>query len=424
MEPSSAKNKRQTRRFRKPRSLCLSFSSEAVYDRCLADRAYYRRYLMDQYQHHPELFPPDWATGFHFHGFVSSKKQGLRQRRIKLKSNGAVYQIRPSFMMPYMIGRTRTVEKPLFLRRWGVPFEALAYVFGRDPMYWYRAYLSLGRPSIVGTTLKNAQHLPEHLIADEKHTRCRGQKVYIPTTVAHNCILGAEVVETPGTEDVKKGYQVFQTEAQQLKADYAPRTVNTDGWEPTQTAWKALFPTITLLLCFLHAVLAIKNRCRRDRALGYELTTQLWQVYAAPTLATFAQRIRRLREWIQPQPMLASAKEKVLDLCAKAQAFKQAYHHPGCYRTSNGLERLMNYQDRLLYAMQYFHGTLQSASLYVRAMALLWNFHPYGRRSQEKYGAQTSPFERINQFRYHDNWLENMMIAASLRGQITSHKIR
>ena len=28
----------------------------------------------------------------------------------------------------------------------GVPFEALAYVFGRDPMYWYRAYVSLERP--------------------------------------------------------------------------------------------------------------------------------------------------------------------------------------------------------------------------------------------------------------------------------------
>jgi hypothetical protein len=32
-------------------------------------------------------------------------------------------------------GRTDAVEKPLFLRRWGMPFEAIASVFGRDPMY-------------------------------------------------------------------------------------------------------------------------------------------------------------------------------------------------------------------------------------------------------------------------------------------------
>jgi hypothetical protein len=36
----------------------------------------------------------------------------------------------------------------------------------------------------------------------------------------------------------------------------------------------------------------------------------------------------------------------------------------------------MNHQDRRLYAMCYFHGTLESARLAVRAMALLWNFHP------------------------------------------------
>ena len=55
-------------------------------------------------------------------------------RRLKLKANEIVYQVRPSFMMPYMIGETAEVEKGLYLLRWGVPFEALAYVFGRDPM--------------------------------------------------------------------------------------------------------------------------------------------------------------------------------------------------------------------------------------------------------------------------------------------------
>ena len=424
MEPSSAAKKTPGGSRRKARSLCLPFASEAAYARCVADRAYYRRYLMEQYQQHPELFPSGWAAGFHFHGVVQSKKQGLRQCRVKLKSDGSVYQLRPSFMMPYMIGRTQMVEKPLFLRRWGVPFEALAYVFGRDPMYWYRAYVSLGRLSVVGTTIKTADHLPAHVIADEKHTRWRGHRVFIPTTVADNCILGAEVVPAADTETLTQGYQGFQAEAQQLHADYAPQTVNTDGWKPTQAAWKTLFPSITLVLCFLHAVLAIKNRCRRAPALGYDVLALLWQVYAAPTLAAFAQRIRRLREGLQSQVLPDIIKDKVRDLCDHADAFKAAYRHPGSYRTSNGLERLMNYQHRLLLTMQYFHGTRPSATLYVRAMALLWNFHPYGRTTQQKYRTQASPFERINQFRYHDNWLENMMIAASLKRQYTSHKIR
>ena len=51
----------------------------------------------------------------------------------------------------------------------------------------------------------------------------------------------------------------------------------------------------------------------------------------------------------------------------------------------------MNYQDRILYAMQYLHGNKASARLYVRAMALVWNFHPYGRQTQAKYDGKREP---------------------------------
>jgi hypothetical protein len=424
MEPSSDENKKQTRPPRKPRSLCLSFANETEYERCLADRAYYRTYLMEQYQAYPELFPEEWGEGFHFHGFIYSRKQDLHQRRVKLKSTGSVYQIRPSFMMPYMIGRVVEVEKPLFLRRWGVPFEALTYVFGRHPMYWYRAYVSLGRTSLVGTTIKQVEDLPPHLIADEKHTRLQGKKVFVPTTVAQECILGAEVVEQADADHLEQGYQVFRDEAQTLQSDYTPQSVNTDKWPATRQAWSRLFPATTLILCFLHAVLKIKNRCRSAPDLWELIRHKVWHVYKAESLRPFAQRLRRLREWTESQTLEKPVQAPLQALWESAADFKVAYQHPGSFRTSNGLERLMDYQDRLLYTMRYFHGTLSSAKLYMRAMALVWNFHPYGRRTQKKYGGVCTPFERLNGFQYHDNWLENMMIAASLRGQYRSHKIR
>ena len=119
MEPSSAAKKTPRGSRLKARSLCLPFAREAAYARCVADRESYRCYRMEQYQQPPELFPAGWAAGFHFPGVVQSKKQGLRPCRVKLKSDGSVYQLRPSFMMPYMIGRTQMVAKPLFLRRGG-----------------------------------------------------------------------------------------------------------------------------------------------------------------------------------------------------------------------------------------------------------------------------------------------------------------
>ncbi len=419
MEPSSASNKKRTGRGLKSKSICLSFPRQSYYQTCMEDREQCRTYLNQMFEQHPELFPQALAKGFKFHGFLHSKKQDLTMRRIKCKQNGEQYQIRPSFVMPYMVGTVEEVEKPLFLRRWGVPFEALAYVFGKDPMFWYRAYLGLGRPSIVGSTIKDPSDLPQHVIADEKHSRLCGKRVFIPTTVAQGCILGAEVVETASTEDLQKGYGVFRDEALAQKPDYCPETVNTDKWNATQNAWTALFPFATLILCFLHAFIKIKDRCKRDKGLFAHLQDKVWNLYHATTLSGFAQRCRRLKEWTLFRNMALPVKEKVLELCTHSAAFKVAYGHPGAYRTSNALERLMNYQDRLLYAGQYFHGTTQSASRYVRAMAMVWNFHPYDLRTQGKYGLQSSPFQRLNGFRYHDNWLQNLMIAASIGGRKT-----
>lgn len=81
------------------------------------------------------------------------------------------YQIRPNFMMPFMIGKTDEVEKGLFLRQRGLSFDGLlAYVFVRDENYWYCAYQGLGRFSIVGTTVKDTANIQLHLVCDEKHS--------------------------------------------------------------------------------------------------------------------------------------------------------------------------------------------------------------------------------------------------------------
>lgn len=43
--------------------------------------------------------------------FVHSIKQDLTLRRIKLTTTGDIYQIRPDFMIPYMVGKTHEIEK-------------------------------------------------------------------------------------------------------------------------------------------------------------------------------------------------------------------------------------------------------------------------------------------------------------------------
>lgn len=341
-------------------------------------------------------------------------------RKIQLKATGQVYQVRPSFLMPWQIGKTHEVEKGLYSYYAGMSFEAVAYVHGHSPMYWYRAFTNLGRYSLVGTTIKAPMNLPLGLLADEKHTRQNGEKVYLATTVAEGCILGTALVENASEEDLTSAYGEFMVEAQELDPDYQPVSVNTDGWTATQNAWKNLSDKVSLVLCFLHAAMKIRDRSRREK-LKEVLMSKVWGCYHALNRASFSQRIRRLSEWTKEAKVSDSVKEKVFSLCEHSPKFKIAFELPMAHRTSNMLDRLMDWQDRVLYRMKYLHDSRpENARLFVRAMALIWNFHPFTKRT-----GRHSPFADINGFVYHENWLENLLIAGSLGGcQYATNPIR
>ncbi|MFZ3047907.1 MAG: hypothetical protein WA151_18495, partial [Desulfatirhabdiaceae bacterium] len=51
-----------------------------------------------------------------------------------------------------------------------------------------------------------------------------------------------------------------------------------------------------------------------------------------------------------------------------------------------------------------------------RGWALIQNFAPSNPRTIQKHQNFKSPAERLNKFRYHENWLHNWMISASLGG--------
>ncbi len=258
---------------------------------------------------------------------------------------------------------------------------------------------------------------PPHLLSDEKHTWWLGERVYVATTVGEGCILGAQLSLGAGSEALQEAYGVFAQEARELNPHYSPQTLNTDGWEATQNAWRGLFAGVNLILCFLHSVLAIGQRCRLQGELWQSLQDKLWNIYHAPHAAELIERLRHLQAWAIGQNLPESVMTKILNLSLKASHFTLAYQFPEAHRTSNMLDRLMNYQDRVLFAMQYFHGYQDSANLTLRAMAMLWNFHPYGRRSQSNATDTVSPFEELNGFYYHHNWLRNFLIASSINGR-------
>ena len=405
------------------RAIVLNFT-EVDYARFMHDLSFAHQTITQCYKAHPHRFPSQMAQGYKCNGRTTpSKKMGYRMRKLKIGDH--YYVVRPSFVMPYMSAHTDDVYKPLFLLRFGVPFRALAYVFGRNRMFWYRLYMRLGTFSVVGTSIHKADQLPEDVLADEHHIRIKGQKAYVATTVGANCILGAQAVHRADTETLEAGYAIFKEETCDLDPDYKPKTVNTDGWPATQLAWRSLFAHIFIIECFLHAFIKVRDRATKAmQEIYHQAADRLWEAYRAENKRSMGQRIRRLHEWTQEHVPECAMKENLIKLWQKKKRWLAHLDFPLAYRTSAHLDRLMKFMERHAIAYQMFHGSLDTTTTNMRAFALLYNFTPALSDQTEPTPVLTCPVAKLNGFVYHKNWLQNLLIAASCGGYRHSTQIR
>ena len=278
-----------------------------------------------------------------------------------------------------------------------------------------------GRYEIVGTVVKAPERLPVDLLADEKHAHFNGEKGYIATTVGADCVLGASLALSADEPALTEAYSHFKEEAQIVQPNYKPQTVNTDGWLPTQKAWKALFTTITVIQCFLHAFLKIRDRTKkRHKTLYDEIQQQVWDIYHAADPQDFLRQVIDFRLWAT-QKLTGTALDAVHKLCDNADVFILAFDYPSAYRTSNMIDRHMIPLDRWLAASRYFHGHWVSAELQIRSWVLFHDFMPYCPRAKIREHA-ISPAHQLNGFVYHDNWLHNLLISTSCAGLMTNHR--
>ena len=217
---------------------------------------------------------------------------------------------------------------------------------------------------------------------------------------------------TASKEDLQKAYGVFKEEALAVEPEYAPSTVNTDGWSGTIGAWSALFVGVVLIRCFLHAWLRIRDRSKNLKALFFEIGERVWDVYSSSTRRVMHLRICRLREWAKKN-LSGIVLAKVLDLCDKEKEWDLWYDHEEAYTTSNELDRLMRRQNDYFDRGQHFHGSVESSNLRSRSWAVLHNYWDWGRKSRKANGGARCPAERLNGKRYAENWLENLLIATS-----------
>ena len=81
---------------------------------------------------------------------------------------------------------------------------------------------------------------------------------------------------------------------------------------------------MTLILCFLHSFLKVRDRAVHMKETFFDLSRRIWEAYHAPDCRTFSQRLRRLRDWAEAHVDKPVVREKVRALCARRAAFAVA----------------------------------------------------------------------------------------------------
>jgi hypothetical protein len=372
--------------------------AEHEYEPFLTDRPYAKARLQELYEDARALFPEAFPGGYALYGFTApSCKQQLRCRRLRLQETHDGCTVAPAFVMPSMSGRVADVEQAWFVLRFPGPCWAIADVFGPDARDWDRLPQGWGRVRIVGTTVKTAEHLPKDLVAEEKPRWWPGERVSIAPTAGQACLLGAAVSTSASQPDGQRADGGFATEAPALAAEYAPYTVNTDGWPAPPGAWQALFPTITVSWGFLHALLTIRDRATQAwREVCAQVQDRGWEASHAPSTGACSQRLRRLRAGAERGWPHAAMQTPPLDLWNQRAQCSQSDAHGSAPRPSKMVERLMKCLARAWVNAPDVHGPREAAESRGRALAWLWNFCPSSPRTVRKYQGQTCPAERLN----------------------------
>lgn len=101
-----------TRPSRGLKTICIPCSAQE-YEQAIDDPQKFRHLLDRHIQATPELFPPEIRRGYRMKDVYPSRKTGCKLRRIELRDLDC-YLVRPSFLMPYLAGRTEQVQAPLF----------------------------------------------------------------------------------------------------------------------------------------------------------------------------------------------------------------------------------------------------------------------------------------------------------------------
>jgi hypothetical protein len=179
---------------------------------------------------------------------------GLTIWRIQCTACQAVFTVLPHFALRYRRMSLDVTRQALIATHGGLSLEWCATICHISPMALSRLLCALGQHSLVTVLVKCHLSLPTYILADEKHSRCLTDRVYLPTIVSGRVIWHLGYSDAKSAAAFTASYGQFQQVALDHEPSYQVKGALTDGFDSTVSSMRTLFPGARLGFCLRHAL--------------------------------------------------------------------------------------------------------------------------------------------------------------------------
>jgi|SoiMetStandDraft_2_1073263.scaffolds.fasta_scaffold70524_1 hypothetical protein len=320
--------------------------------------------------------------------YVRVRLGGLTIWRIQCTTCRAVFTVLPHFVLRYRQMRPDVARDALLATHGGLSLELCAVLYHISPMALYRLVCALGQQSLVTALTRCGLPLPTYFLADEKHSRCLTDKVYLPTIVTGRVLWHLGYTTEASAAAFTQSYGEFQRAAVQQEPSYRVKGVLTDGFDSTTRSMRTLFPGARLGTCLRHALIKLPGKLVAiaspvRKALRSQFHTLLYRARQRKGLRVFAlgQRLRHFVDHVTTTAGTANGERVRRWFREKKAGWYAVFADPQMPLTSTLLDQAHNALDRKLFMMKAFHHPHGSQRAFLTGLAHLYNLIPYQRRA-------------------------------------------
>ena len=381
------------KRTRHNRTITVDFQNEATYFQLLGDGKAFVECVLAfllalgfQLAHKATCGGGGCLTR-HSH-YVRVRLGGLTIWRLQCTTCRAVFTVLPHFVLRYRSMRPEVARDVLLATHGGLSLELRAVIGHISPMALYRLVCAFGHQSLVTVLTRCGLPLPVYFLADEKHSHCLRDKVYLPTIVHGRVIWHLGYTEDASAAAFMRSYQEFQRAAVDQEPTYRVRGVLIDGFDSTTKSMRTLFPGARLGYCLRHALLKLPKKLVAiaspvRQTLRTQFHTLWYRARQRQGLRVFAlgQRLRHFVDHVTSTAGAANGERVRRWFQDKKAGWYAVLADPQMPATSTLLDQAHNAMDRKLFMMKGFHHLGGSQGAFLTGLAHLYNLIPYQRRA-------------------------------------------